>query len=464
MPSGTIREQLDPLLIWINHLSCSGQARRVVLQEQFVVRDGLSTLKSVPTAMAVAFFFAALLFFANYESLGRGGGYRIDEAFRSGALQPKNYLPGDAVRGYHQYNDCLIVGMAVNQQEPRWRLAVSPTVPANDANMCEALQKAEPRIFYHNYLHGQVTLIRYLLPVMSIARIRNLYRLAISLLLGCAIALAMLRLVRRELIERNGVALIVFICFARAFGLETFGQSLGHAPADFILIAFTSYFALAKGLTVRRATVAAASFGSLTMIFELLTGGLPLGIAVTFGLLSLRSARMAISGAAAFCIAAVTTYGVKLAVVAFVFGDLSFLREIGRRTIGGVPSDSNAQSLLSSVLGNTEAMMPGLGPLAGLLLLAAIAAGLSVLVEHPSSMRVKLLALSNLPIFIWPLVFRQHMIVHGGFMDRIFVWPIASGFAMFFMAALSGPERHQEPKLLGGDTLSEVRDGFLPPQ
>jgi hypothetical protein len=35
------------------------------------------------------------------------------QAFETGALTDQDYLPGDSERGYHQYNDCVVIELIV---------------------------------------------------------------------------------------------------------------------------------------------------------------------------------------------------------------------------------------------------------------------------------------------------------------------------------------------------------------
>jgi hypothetical protein len=54
--------------------------------------------------------------------------------------------------------------------------------------------------------------------------------------------------------------------------------------------------------------------------------------------------------------------------------------------------------------------------------------------DHEARTRASLLLLSNVVILLWIAVFREHMIVHAWFMDRMFTWTIASGFGLFALA------------------------------
>jgi hypothetical protein len=374
-------------------------------------------------AALIALVVTAAFFAANYYSLGRGGEQRIGQAFTSGALIDDDFARGDTIRGYHQYNDCLILGLATDQRYSREELTVSPSVPfgPNDTLLCRALHYGRPdtdRFFYHNYLHGHTTLARYLLPILGVDQIRSLYRLLITLVIVTGLALALLR--------RNWVFAIVFLAFARCFGLEVFGQSLSHGPADLVLVSYVLFL-----LVGRPSVAAAAVFGSLTMIFEFMTGGLPLGLAVVIGL-----SGAALPAAVAFLVAAGVTLAVKYAAVLAVFGRHGLAQVFGALAThmgGTAPSYLAGRSWLQAIAGNMEALMPGLGPMAGLLLILAIVFGALGLHRRPTA-EAKLLAWSNLPILLWFAAFRQHTIIHAWFMDRMFVWPIATGFAIYILS------------------------------
>lgn len=393
-----------------------------------------SALKTALVAFLISACLVGLLFVANYWSLGRGGQETVSRAFASGQLGDEDFRRGDALLGYQQYNDCLILGMALDQRYSKEELTVSPSVPfgANDTEICKALRRGTPatdRFFYHNYLHGQVTLVRYLLPVLSVDQIRALYRLLITFTLASGIAICLLR--------RNLVFLIVLLGFSRCFGLETFGQSLGHAPADLVLVGFVTFLAVAR-LTPRAAVIASVVFGGLTMIFEMMTGGLPLGLAVVIGLtwfsLTEKSVRNVTLAALSCLTAAGSALAIKYAAAFAVFGSLdSVFAALRIRTLGHAPAFMDGRTWPEAVFGNMEAMIPGMGPLAGLLLLLAIGFGVMGIIRYPTTEN-KLLAASNVPVFLWLIVFHQHTIVHAWFMDRMLVWPMVTGFAIYGLA------------------------------
>jgi hypothetical protein len=404
-------------------------------------------LAAVP--VLVAGLFSVLLFAASFYSLGRGGDQRVAQAFAAGALDDRNFHRGDAISGYNQFNDCLIIAMALDQRAPRRQLAISPTVPfAHDADVCLALHRGtrNTAVFYHNYLHGPTVLARYLLPLLPVAQLRELYRLTLTLLLAGAIAVALRRLAGPAdgRTRESAVLLIVLLTFARGFGLEVFGQSLSHGPSDTIVAGFLA-FAVTAGptLTPPRAVVAAAVFGALTMIFEFMTGGAPVGLAIVIGLTwfmlrpSDRRVRHVAQAAGSFVLSCATCAALKVAAVAAVFGPAA-LADIAHRgavrVAGGLPPALAGRWTVQAVAGSSEALMPGLGSLAALLVILAAGFGARAALQLRTS-EAKLLLWSNLPIVVWFAVFRQHTIMHAWFMDRMLAWTIASGFALVFLAA-----------------------------
>ena len=370
------------------------------------------------------------MFALNYLSLGREH-QRIAEAIRTGTVTDEIFLAGDTIRGSEQFNDCLILAMAIDQRGSTRELTVSPEIwfAPSDEEACRRLKSERSKVFfYHNYIHGQVTLARFLLPLVAVETLRELYRIAITLVLGAGIAVTMLRLTEKEW---DSLPLFVsLITFARFFGLEAFGQSLGHGPSDFILIGFVALLALRSNTIF-----ASAIFGALTAIFELMTGGFPLGLCVVIGLtwfsLNDKSVSAVWRCVAAYLVAFGTALALKYASVWLVFGTDAFLSiaaEGASRTGGNLPAFATGASLGGQVAGNLDALISGLGTMAGLFVVLGFGFGIWGIQKTPQS---RLLAFSVLPVFLWILIFRQHTIIHAFFMDRIFVWIIAAGFSLF---------------------------------
>lgn len=185
------------------------------------------------------------------------------------------------------------------------------------------------------------------------------------------------------------------------------------------------------------------------MIFEFLTGGLPLGLAAVVGLTyfavarSERSIRYVVLCASIYLLAAGAAVITKLVAVAAVFGPQAVWKIGGaaaERVNGLVDPAFGNRTLFSAIFDNMDALGPGLGAFNFTILLIALVGGYWTLRRYWRRPEILLLALSNLPVILWPLLFQQHMMIHAWFMDRIFAWSIASGFALFVVGAIHSRE------------------------
>jgi putative flippase GtrA len=404
----------------------------------------------------------SVYFLVSYLSIGRDvetARRHILAAYESGDLVPSYWRDrGNTVIGEHQFNDCLILLMAIDQRlESRWQLAVSPRAPlAEGQQPCETLRtfaqtnQTEAGVQpYHRYLHAQTVLMRYILPLADIATIRWVFSSILSLLILAVAALAMFRLTLGDDVFLGLLFVSIGFGFARWFGFESFSQSLGHAPADAVAVAFALYLCVAshRGLSRVQLVTASTLFGCFTMLTEFLTGGLPLGLAMIIGIapfvLKDSTDRMEIvvsaaAAAAAFVIAAGLCLVIKLAFATVVFGPeviADFASSLERRTAG----DPDPVKWLRKVIGGLSTPVGGLHYfMAGFGLFLAVAGGFwgwrkiqSLSSSEAFRTKATLLAGSNLVLLAWLMVFWQHTIQHAWFMDRIFVWTYCSGFALF---------------------------------
>lgn len=181
------------------------------------------------------------------------------------------------------------------------------------------------------------------------------------------------------------------------------------------------------------------------MIFEFLTGGLPLGLATVIGLtyLSLkiveRSWHAVILCAASYLLAAATTAALKIVGIVTVFGSTAvqaLAQSATQRVNGELDPRFGERTLLNEILRNMDAFAPGMESLSIGVLFVSLAAGAWGLARQSHRPEVTLLAASNVPILLWPLVFQQHTLIHAAFMNRIFVWTIAAGFALFVLGVV----------------------------
>ncbi|MBD3760293.1 hypothetical protein [Rhizorhabdus sp.] len=429
-------------------------------------RAGIGFAAAVPIALV----FFALFYVANRASLGRdlpAAEANVRAAYAAGVLQDVDWIPGDTGIGRHQYNDCLILYMAIDQQAPAGQLAASPIKPVQRGTetMCQALRsfaggdKAAGRtgIWYHQYIHGHTMLARWLLPVLPVETIRNLYHTLQTLLVLAGILMTMTALARRRHPTESLFWLIVFLAFSRWFGLESYGQSLGHAPSDAVILAYLLFLATGAargGIGRRTSLIAAAIFGSLTAIFEFLTGGIPLGLAIIVGGLPFALAETApgdvrdrvIEAAAAFCAAVVACLAFKILLALWIFGIDSFRESAAqlavRMGVGTENSDIGPLKMAKSLAKGLNSLAAGMHVLAGAMLVTAAgfgAWGARVLLRSGNaqlrSRAIHLIA-SNLVIVGMLTLLWQHTIIHAWFMDRIFVWTIGSGFALFALAVM----------------------------
>lgn len=433
--------------------------------------------RSAAGAALIGALVATALFSAfcvlNYASLDRNlpaARQTIRDAFAAGTLQDIDWLPGNTDIGRHQFNDCLILDMSIDQRGTPAQMMVSPLQwpfdNGNSLGMCRDLrrmvdgQPLSARLqYYHRYIHGQTMLARYLLPHLSVAAIRNLYFGLITIVVTTGLSVAMTGLARGGARRMQHLFwLITFLAFSRWFGLESYGQSLGHAPSDFVLLAYMLFLALASlrgGLGRRAAIASAALFGAATMSFEFLTGGIPLGLALIVGGLPFALRRdiesdmqaCVIEALTAFSAAVATCILLKILLAIWVFGLESLwesLHYLGVRL--GVPGveaeDLGPIRFAKAIVKGFDSLGTGMLLMNALMIALAIGAGTWGATrifrghDHDARTRARLLLLSNVVILLWIAVFREHMIVHAWFMDRMFTWTIASGFGLFAVALL----------------------------
>ena len=429
-------------------------------------------------SVACAAFAMLLLFSLSYLSLRTDNARaeaKVRAAFAAGVLrQDIFWLTGDTRIGSHQWNDCLILFQAIARQAPLDRLVISPlTLPTNKSTgPCPDLAaqasghplSVVPE-FYHQYLHGHTVAARLLLAVLPVAGVRAVYSATLTLLVILGLIQAMIALASGR---RRGEALfwlVTFLVFSRWFGLESFGQSLCHGPADCVVLGFLLLLARCSatgGLDPRRLPFLAACFGALTIIFEFLTGGIPLGLAILIGAVpfALRPldpgrgetlARAVIEGLFAFGATIVVCIAVKLALVLWVFGPGAFTsissQLLFRIGLGPAPATVVGEHTASlfdfgvAIASGLESLAAGARPMTFLMLVVSICAGAWGFVQtravpeaEPLRPALTALALSNLPIYLWLVLFFQHTAEHARFMDRILAWTIASGFAIYTLA------------------------------
>ena len=165
------------------------------------------------------------------------GSFAVQRASGSGICERqsgRNYdQEGSTTIGSHQWNDCLIIVMAMDQRGDPSRLALSPilmdvskdlSMTTNPCAVLSALNKgATPNgniFYYDNYPHGAVVLLRHLLPYKTIEQVRETYRTALSVLLVLSFALVVAGFARGRNMTGFAVIGVTSIALMRYFGLE----------------------------------------------------------------------------------------------------------------------------------------------------------------------------------------------------------------------------------------------------
>lgn len=434
--------------------------------------------RTVSVKLRIAFVFGPMLvgiavlglhLLASYNALDRDvptARERVLKAFQHGQLVENPYQHPSTTIGSHQWNDCLITLMAIDQRGDRWRLALSPVIAGfphqaqADINPCAGLKALvsgamlDPDLYhYDRYVHGAVVLLRYLLPHFGIKHIRTLYRAALTASLICGFGLCLVGIARGTRVPAFAVLTVTFLALLRFFGLEMFSQSLGHGPADLMI----GCYAVAITLMVFAPTspvvvvLVAALFGAVTMVFELFTGGMPLGFAMVLGLSSLavrpdarpHGVRLAVWAAIAFLIAAAVVYLLKLIAVASVSDDGVVTDILQRMRYYSLAADTGLDFVpfALQVAGSVSVLVGGMALLGWASVAGAIVAGFygaywiyRHVADSVTRQHAALLVMSVFPIPLWFLLFPNQAGLHAWFMDRIFVWPIAAGFGLFILA------------------------------
>ncbi|MEH3039506.1 MAG: hypothetical protein PGN21_05515 [Sphingomonas paucimobilis] len=424
-------------------------------------------LRSASVAAAIALAIFGIFYGLNVASLTvdrNAVAHPVLTAFADGALDAEaSWLHGNTEIGTHQYNDCLILFQAMDDRAPARLRAISPlSVPVDTDNSCATLhgfasgRERPPTRFYHQYLHGHTMLARWLVPELGVAGLRGLYKLLATILILAGIGYALMGLAKGPRVAEAGAWLAIFVVFARWFGLESFGQSLGHGPADLVVLAFLLFLARGSAerpLGPRALLIGAAIFGALTVQFEFLTGGLPLGFAMITGAVPLALSERVAGGwtlvrvAIAYGVAAVTTMGCKLVLVAATFpaGELGaiehqLLFRVGLERAARRDTAVGGAEFFGHLWAGLEGLASGMHLLVlGSLLIAFMAGGwgyrrLRGSAEAGGRFGATALAASLLVPPLWLVVFWQHSAEHAWFMDRILTWNIAGGMALFALA------------------------------
>jgi multisubunit Na+/H+ antiporter MnhG subunit len=322
---------------------------------------------------------------------------------------------------------------------------------------CQALWRALPElggpgadfVQYDRYLIAMRPLGRVLLSAVSVESLRHIQVFTSYALLGLGGLLALYRFRRApDAIARAHAAgyLAIVASLLLFFGVSYFDATLNFAPMDCAQFLFILLSLIWPPGAMRPAGLAffAASYGCAIALFEFLTGGLPLALALLPLLIALGfrgdvSAYVArvIRAWGCFCIAAIAMFAIKKLYTIVFLGDTeSFMTNLLYRTYGAMEADTIAEYTLvylaMTYYSASAVIAWGLRHLGPLLEVAGFVAVLVVTWrsrKEPWSGRCVLLAcwLSMSAIGIWFAVFMNHALLHSFYMARLLVIPIMAG-------------------------------------
>ncbi len=443
-----------------------------------------SVLAPIPLSACTGILVTLLFFVANWFVISDSpDSYRsqIAEAFVDGTLGASRETR--EIRE-HAGNECVFLSSFVVDYESHLKRAVSPK---RIVGFCETLreflenpQTAPVDKYYHRYLQGFRTPAAILFTFMSVnLAFKSILFISIALLLvglysGGKRAVGATRAAvtvegRYAALQSETPTFLILVSFALFFGLSEFGARITHglwgvAIIGFIVWAFNTDL---YRMRFARFVVAIALFGALIAQFEFFTGAAPLGLAVTIGIVALRSQHVVEASefweriwtaASAFFVGFVACYLFKLLVVGLVFGwaELGtmsgklterawgdYTDEINIATALEFGFDPRGQSTYSPyslffVIAKLAYSTTSIAFGSRIMGICAVAAGVISLlvgavyllfrrqqtVQRPV---VYALLLSVAVIPVWYLLFLGHTIVHTRFMVRPLVWIIAIG-------------------------------------
>lgn len=441
-----------------NHVASTAAARASLLPRVAPGRFVLGAIVWLAVTVAATLAVLAVNYAATLVSREPVRAH-ISEAVEGGAVVlPYRDLEMNVRVGPHQFNDCLILNMIVDERGSNIERALSPIHGFNGGGSpCDALANpptgaADPlEDNYHRYMHGTAAVDTFLTAAFGIGLVRNIFAFSLMFasaglaVAGFVVSVRALSRTRADgvMAAKGAVLGLTGLCYALFFGLGSYGYSLAHPPTDLMLLA---YLWAALVLDFRKLSLPAwvglhTVSGVMIMWLELLHGGLPLGIvavliawsAYAWGGEARAMMWRGIVAAGAFFAAAAAAFVIKVVVTVAVFGPGilgSFSESLSERM--GVASPV---AMVQAVLANAHYVGAGSRPL-GIALIAAAVVG-AALAAWTWWKRVRarnadgveaaaLLVLAALTIAGWCVVFLPHTTVHAFFMVRIFVGLIAA--------------------------------------
>lgn len=427
----------------------------------------LSRARSVLPFCTVPFFIAlvalCLVIVANMVTqslLPAPLAFEIRKAFLAGDLPPTTTQALDRQRGALLYNDCLILGMALNRDPGLAQRMVSPALfesPTDEAinkDTCAILHDvvigrnadAYRGLPYHRYIAGFVPIAAALVPSQGVGGFKRALLIinyaALLGLIGAGLVAA-----KREV--HKGVPapffLWAFPLILLVFGgVEFYAQNLSIGLADLGLYALIAILFYARLETWPAAGVAivASSLGAYIGTFEFFTGQIPVLLALPVALLAMRAqddaalrraltTGLLFTACAAFALACLFAQKIILAVLV---GGAEVISKFSQQLVVRMGDGAfGVGKMFLYMAGRADHI--GQGSLILGLANAAVAtlAGLGGLIYFGrrggfAFRRALTITGSMAIIILWHIVFRNHSTIHSEFMVRSTSFIFASGW------------------------------------
>jgi hypothetical protein len=382
----------------------------------------------------------------------------IVDAIASGEINRQTTLgPLASFPVYRSVYDCLLFIMATAPERAGALAAAGNRTTSSqgstDARVppfpdCQTLLRtlpefggsSSPYFAYDRYVLGMRVVGRVMLSAMKLETMQRTLMGTAYALLGLIAVTALWCLRRaRDPVERERALGYAGLAAALAlfYGVHFFDATLNFGPMDcvhFIFILLSLIWPLAA-LPVAQLALYAASYGALIAIFEFLTGGIPLALALLPLLLALghRGSKAdymmrVVTLCASFCVAVVATFTLKkIYAIAFLGDTENFIAALLHRTYGGLGENPDARySLQLSALTYYRASFVigwGSSKFAAVLFASSLAAiGLLTWRRRQASPNLRLACgLSLLALLLWYGVFLNHAILHAVYMVRLIV-------------------------------------------
>jgi hypothetical protein len=427
----------------------------------------LGRVRSVVASISVPFFLAlialCLVLVANMVTqslLPAPLLYQVRKAFLAGDLPPTTIQDLDRQRGALLYNDCLILGMALNR-DPSLGLRIvspalfeSPTDEAMNKDACAILHdvvigrnsESYRGLPYHRYIAGFVPLAAAIVPGHGVAAYKQTllilnYTALLALIAAGLVAAA--KAMRKG--EPPPFYLWAFPLIIAVFGgVEFYAQNLSIGLADLGLYGLIAvlFYSRPEEWPLPGLAIIASAFGVYIGMFEFFTGQIPVMLALPVALLAMRARndfelRRAIATGlqfAAYAVLGILFLFAEKIVLAVLLGGLDVVTNFSNQLALRIGDGAfGIGKMVLYMAGRADRIGQGSVALGLAYAASATISGFVGLVYlgrrggFPFHRALTIVA-SMAVIIVWHIVFRNHSTIHSEFMVRSTSFVFASGW------------------------------------